>query len=644
MAIDIHSQIIDTDELHVPKGFTEASTDQVPSKNSSGELEWINTDSFSGPQGPVGASGSLATIDIADALNPVELNSYSDIDFGLQLIADEHSATGIDMATMYVYNENVTDYGVDEIPPYIMFTSKGGNSRWVAGVGYVAIDGPAHTLTGSRFITENEGHTIGLSDSTGVVTGGVISINVGDNTTFDISAGEGHIVDSHTDPSNPVTSQIVWGAFTGEADSLLLTAPITFIGLERGTYDPITDTYGANIVQQAGPFSTSQLRDIISTSITTHIQNISIENVVMNTRFIASPFNQLNDLATAIGTINIDGNVYSANGVNLKIDKSGGSTFNLGSNYNVSKKDPNIRANPGSTQTVFFGNYQDGVGGFNISINQTDIDANNWDDGSGVLQVVPNNRYSIFRAFYTVSEDTIIHYGQALYTSIANAEAALQTEAFTKNPALGDSPLRSWIIVKGDTVDLTDITRVKFIEGGKFSSVASGATSSTTTLQVAYNNSPPPQIKIDAVSGTLEVQDADVATGLDIIAIKNANGVKDLMAVSNEETKFEHQAYTLSNPLLDVAVVNTDCSLSNVHTVTLAGNRTLALPTNLRDGSTILFIIKQDATGTRTLDTSAFLTVGGEPIVLSTTALAVDILSGISDGTGVYLTIAKDFK
>lgn len=105
------------------------------------------------------------------------------------------------------------------------------------------------------------------------------------------------------------------------------------------------------------------------------------------------------------------------------------------------------------------------------------------------------------------------------------------------------------------------------------------------------------------------------------------------------------QAWSKKNTLTDGATINTDCSDGNVHEVTLEGNRTLANPTNLEAGSTYIWIIKQDATGSRTLDfgTAFKFPYGVEP-TLTTDGDAVDIISGISDGTDLYCSTQFDFS
>lgn len=84
--------------------------------------------------------------------------------------------------------------------------------------------------------------------------------------------------------------------------------------------------------------------------------------------------------------------------------------------------------------------------------------------------------------------------------------------------------------------------------------------------------------------------------------------------------------------LTDGATINTDASLSNSFKVTIAGNRTLANPTNLTDGMVLNWVIRQDGTGTRTLAYgSKFKWVGGTAPVVTATAGAVSFISAFYD-------------
>ncbi len=97
--------------------------------------------------------------------------------------------------------------------------------------------------------------------------------------------------------------------------------------------------------------------------------------------------------------------------------------------------------------------------------------------------------------------------------------------------------------------------------------------------------------------------------------------------------------------LTDGANISWDLDSGGAATVTLAGNRTLDNPTNMKNGATYYVIVKQDATGTRTLAYgSAYKWPGGTAPTLSTTGNDIDILTFISDGTSLFGVGQLDFS
>lgn len=90
--------------------------------------------------------------------------------------------------------------------------------------------------------------------------------------------------------------------------------------------------------------------------------------------------------------------------------------------------------------------------------------------------------------------------------------------------------------------------------------------------------------------------------------------------------------------LTDAATIATDASLGNLFRVTLAGNRTLGVPTNPTDGQRVVWEVSQDATGTRTLALASG--AGGfifgtdiASITLTTTASKTDFIGAIYNST-----------
>lgn len=101
--------------------------------------------------------------------------------------------------------------------------------------------------------------------------------------------------------------------------------------------------------------------------------------------------------------------------------------------------------------------------------------------------------------------------------------------------------------------------------------------------------------------------------------------------------------------LTDGATIAVDASLGNFFTVELAGNRTLGNPSNSRIGQMIIFRIKQDSTGSRTLsfDTDYNFGTGLPSPVISATGNHWDYLGFIYNESTTkwdYIAEALDFS
>jgi hypothetical protein len=94
--------------------------------------------------------------------------------------------------------------------------------------------------------------------------------------------------------------------------------------------------------------------------------------------------------------------------------------------------------------------------------------------------------------------------------------------------------------------------------------------------------------------------------------------------------------------LTDGATINWNLNTQQVASVTLAGNRTLAAPTNIQAGGTYILFVRQDGTGNRTLTLDSAYRFSATP-TLSTAANAIDIFSFVSDGTSLFGSVSKGY-
>lgn len=93
----------------------------------------------------------------------------------------------------------------------------------------------------------------------------------------------------------------------------------------------------------------------------------------------------------------------------------------------------------------------------------------------------------------------------------------------------------------------------------------------------------------------------------------------------------------LTQTLTDQATIAWDMSLGGFATVTLAGSRTLAAPSNLQAGRRYWLLVVQGGSGSYTITWNAvFKWAGASAPTLSTTVGYKDLIEFTSDGTSLY--------
>jgi hypothetical protein len=299
------------------------------------------------------------------------------------------------------------------------------------------------------------------SVSTGVVDGGILSVNGGDNTKFDISAGFGYVIDTTTTPSSPSFTKVSWTTKSALTLTYLATHLITFVSINSA----------GTVIQQTSPWTAAQRRDDIILGVVVHV-NLTVADTVNNQQAPASNVGaQLHDLYEAIGFLNVDGNVFGPSGADLTVDKTEGHMLAHGSNWDTDTQNPHERTLPALTDATFQYRFQDGTNG----VTGTVIDPNIYDN-AGVSTAVPTNKWTVQRFFSFTSNNVKVQPGQTIYNSKSAAIAALTTESFTVEPSINANGLfRTWLVVKQGATDLSDENEAVFFQAGKFGASTASA-------------------------------------------------------------------------------------------------------------------------------------------------------------------------
>jgi len=170
-----------------------------------------------------------------------------------------------------------------------------------------------------------------------------------------------------------------------------------------------------------------------------------------------------------------------------------------------------------------------------------------------------------------------------------------------------------------------------------------GVISAASNVSLAINTADIADGAITAAKiadGAIEVADvADNAITTAKIADANVTSAKlaaDLQFTSGN-TQFIGTGYSPTITLTDGATISWNTAEGQVAGVTLEGNRTMAAPTNVKDGAFYSLKVIQDGTGSRTISWNAvFKFTGATAPTLSTAANSVDFIVFSSDGTNLY--------
>lgn len=366
--------------------------------------------------------------------------------------------------------------------------------------------------------------------NTGSIENGNLSI--ASATTFNISAGSGIVVDYSTDLLDPDTTEVVWTAFGG----------VSLLNMASNNFKSIAIDDAAAIVQKDGQFTELELRDLIYIGIIIH-DATDILDVLDIPRKSIGRHDVVTDMLTTIGILNRSGNVYSANGVNLNLDKTSGESFGLSLNSNTSDKLANITTDAADTALTFTPIHQDGSGGWTILTDTITVDVGNYDDGSGTLQSLAVNQATNHRlAFEARTGRTFFLYGQTQYATLTQATDAVPDAFIVIDVIIAPIDIRSILSSRGGATDLSLVTDAVFTEVSKLG-VTSGATTSiqAASIQTAYDQDPLvvllPGTPFELHDGTLRIE--GVAGNAELLHVKGSatQGVIALSTMENNSSE-----------------------------------------------------------------------------------------------------------
>jgi hypothetical protein len=319
------------------------------------------------------------------------------------------------------------------------------------------------TTTSYAGITGDITEMMSTALGTGVISGGVLSINV-NPTLIDISAMVGYIVDYNSSapitPTNPSLVKVSTPAQVG----LALTGPPT----QLATWW-LVDSAGTFIQQAFGP-TNIQNRTHIVLGATPRVGGVIIVAQSIPTVLSQIP-NQLVDLMQGLGPFSTTGNILSANGANLTVNKTAGTLFIRAFSQISAYQNPNASTLPAQIPCTFRRATATTV----LAPLQTTIDVGNYDPaGLGVVTPVGGgaNTSTNFRIYgfgtAGITDQIAVQYGQNTYSSLANAVAGIGSGNYIPNPAFAAGALLGWVTATRTAVDLSNVTQALFTPAARF--------------------------------------------------------------------------------------------------------------------------------------------------------------------------------
>ena len=281
---------------------------------------------------------------------------------------------------------------------------------------------------------------------------------------------------------------------TGLTATFRLTDNISFIGINSV----------GGIEQQNTAFTNEQRKDIIVLGTLVHTGSV-ITSTTDDSHLIDNYL--ANDLATAVGSMNLQGNNFNPASTDLTLRKEAGISFAENINRSVNTKDPNVGISGVDNPAIFLYVYDNGSGGVTVVTSQTEVDPDFYDDGSGTLVALANNTWSNPLCYhFPAANVNIVRYGNKQFANQALAEAEVGVIPPLIGTGFEPSLVRTTITIqKGET----DLTNAIFKSTGKFGLDGGGGGQTGGTFQDfqdIYGNSVSPQITTTNTGGSVDTQ------------------------------------------------------------------------------------------------------------------------------------------
>ncbi len=353
----------------------------------------------------------------------------------------------------------------------------------------------------------------------------LLSINGVDDTKLDIAEFNIGKVDRTTGFVRFVKNISALSSVTVPA---IATAPFSYI-----TYNIDTDTVA---------FSSSQavridLDNIIPLGRVWHRDNLILDQA-QSMQLVSESIHDYVGQLLSFGALKQSGLTASANGVNKKINLTNGVIEVVGGTTTGSREGINISSLGGGSPLSFTPVHRAVTTGKAVLETVTsDIDFDVFDDGSGTLATVGNNKFSIhyicifpFRAI----TDAFLIRGDREYSTHTDAKTGLNQNPIIKPSDFDGDLCVVAVIAKKGTTDLTTAISAddaSISSADRFGSFGGGGGGGvgTVNLQASYEASTDPEILTNSTRGALTLRRGSAADTDNVIEIQDGAGATQFL-------------------------------------------------------------------------------------------------------------------
>ena len=286
--------------------------------------------------------------------------------------------------------------------------------------------------------------------TTGVLSGGAISVNLSNDTLLDVASGTCLYVDMG-DRSDPVVEVLSWDSQTIDPD--LSGFRTKWVGIYR-------TGPGEGSVIVDNEFTQEEKRTV---SVLGRFWGQGDAHITTAKNYTTPAFGlgkTVEDFLYAMGAINIKGNVFSAATISgtpvMQLYRTAGESFRFSANYGDSPLSPNVSVSDNEVYSL----YQYHIQSSYTNIPKYAIDPNYYDNG-GVITAVPSEKWTVQYVYYfPVSHVLHLTYGQHLYDSPTLAMDGIFKDSYNIIPDVSyGAILRCYIILKAGATRIDDVTQ-----------------------------------------------------------------------------------------------------------------------------------------------------------------------------------------